>query len=182
MSFTKKATDPFVVVSANDEAIDRETLAGKMALRKYLAERDPDGLVYLPGGRPAKFHCRPLTNSARTAIEGIDSAALRYTMAFAACVERIDDLGFPWLAKQIPAGWAADAKCLDPACLDELAEAVGGKVVEEVGAVCLQRANLSPKCGGGYALPPGYVVASARYSSAPSPSTQTEIIRRSENG
>lgn len=182
MSFTRKATDPFVVISANDEAIDRETLAGKLGLRRYISERDTDHLVLLPGGRPARFHCRPLSNAARTAIEGVDSAALRFTMAFAACVDRVEDLGFSWLPKLMPAGWAPDARCLEQACIDELAEAIGGKVVEEVGSVCLQRANLSPKCGGGYALPPGYVVASVRSTSALSPTIQIEATHESGSG
>lgn len=158
MSFLAKPQDPFVVVSVNDPAIDKASIGGKMALRKYVAERDMDVLVYLPGGRPAKFHCRPLSNQARQACEAIDAEVLRNSLAFAACFERVEDLGVPWAPSKTLAPWSQGAQMLDGDSVDRLAELVGGKVVEEIGSVCLQRANLTANQGKAYRLPLGYVV------------------------
>lgn len=158
MSFQAKPQDPFVVVSANDPAIDKASLGGKIALRKYIAERDAEVLVYLPGGRPAKFHCRPLTNVARQACEAIDAEVLRNALAFAACLDRVEDLGVPWTPTKTLAPWSMQAQMLDGESVDKLAELVGGKVVEEIGSVCLQRANLTANQGKAYRLPLGYVV------------------------
>ncbi len=180
MSFTAKPQDPFVVVSVNDEALDKETLAGKIALRRYIQERDAAAIVCKPGGRPAKFHCRPLSNQARQACEAIDTETLRFALAFAACVDRVEDLGVPWAPKQTLAPWG-QAQMLESASIDALADLIGGKVIEEVGAVCLQRANLTANQGKAYRLPLGYVVVwpSANVQTTPT-SAAAESTRPSD--
>lgn len=158
MSFTAKPQDSFTVVSVNDEALDKTSLQGVLAIKRYIRERDASVLVRVPGARAAEFRCRPLSNSARTACEAIDAEVLRNQLAFAACLEGIDNLGIEWAPRFAAAGWSPTAKMLDGESLDRLADLVGGKVIEEIGAVCLQRANLTAQQGKAYRLPLGYVV------------------------
>jgi len=178
MSFTAKPQDPFYVVSVNDEALEKNTFAGKVALRKYVGERDPSVLVFKPGGRPAKFHCRPLSNAARQQCEAIDQEVLRHALAFAACLDRVEDLGVPWSPTRTLAPWSPQAQMLDGECVDALAEAIGGKVIEEVGSVCLQRANLTALQGKAYRLPLGYVVVWPSANAQTTPTSAAEDSTR----
>ncbi len=173
---TGRAQEPFIVVSANDEAIDRESAEGIEALEKYLEERDPAVLVYQPGAQPTRFVCRPLSHHARLFVESQPSAAMRHEVAFRACVTAVENFrlpnGDPWHpGKAISAAWEKGATILDDAPVKQLGDAGLGIVVEEVGAVCLARANMTPAQKKVYPRPRGLVVGFGRSSDAPSPTT-----------
>lgn len=165
-----RATDPFVVVSVNDDAIDRHSTEGRLGLARYREERDIAALVFLAGAKPTRFHCRPLSHHARIFVEGHEAASWRHVLAFHACVTRAENLelptGQPWTPTRVPAGWSAGADMLADVSVAELGDAGLGAIVEEVGAVCLQRATLLPSQKKAFRLPPGFVAIVASDSSA----------------
>lgn len=176
-----RSGDVFYVVSVNDEAIDRDSLAGQVALRTYIRERDPDILRMYMGGKATRFKCRPITHAVRLKIEGEDNAAIRNTLAFHASVEAAENLllpdGTPWVPRRTAAGYDKEVYALTDDSVAELGNAGMGKVVEEIGYVCLQRANLSPSQKKAYRLPLGFTVnwessSSATTAAIPSPETK----------
>lgn len=172
-----RATDQYVVVSVNDDAIDRVSIEGRQGLARYREEREVGSLVLLAGGQPTRFHCRPLSHHARIFIDGHESAAMRHVLAFHACVMRAENLtlpsGAPWTPTRMPAGWTRDADMLSDASVTELGEAGLGAIIDEVGSVCLQRATLLPSQKKAFRLPPGFVEITARDSSAATPQIPT---------
>ncbi len=162
--------ETFYVIPVNDDAIDRESFEGQLALRTYMKERDPEVLRLLPFSKPTRFKCRPMAHQARLAIEGEENAALRHTQAFHACVEGAENLVLPdgtaWIPKRIAASYEVGAYVLADESVKELGNAGLGKVIEEVGYVCLQRANLTAEQGKAYRLPLGFTVSWQPSSSA----------------
>lgn len=175
MSLLATVHQPFKVVSVNDPAIDRESLEGLSALQIYRRERDLSVLEghYIAGAKPTVFHCRPLSHHARLWCE-MFTGSMRLVTVFRVCVTRIENLeGFepPWRPSTEAASWVSgkDETILDEDCMARLGSAPGlGKIVEEIGAVCLQKATLLPSQKKAFLLPPGFVVETKNVSPATS--------------
>ena len=112
-------------------------------------------LVLLPGAGPTRFVCRPIRNQARTWLEGESREPTRNFLAFCAALDHIEDDGLAWRKVERPASWGTDSTIVDGESASELADLVGGKVLEEVGSIALQRANLTASQKKAYWLPRG---------------------------
>lgn len=150
----RKSHEPMVILSVNDPAIDRHSVPGQTALKNYVWERDASKLVLLEGAQPRRFWCKPIRNQARTWLESIPAESLKHLMAFCASIDHVENVDW-WQKKERTAGWSADAIMADRECVDELADELGGKMIEEIGAIALQRANLSVDQKKAYWLPLG---------------------------
>lgn len=173
MAFTAKATAPFVVISVNDEALDKASVEGATAVRKYREERDPDVLKCHPGVQPTRFHCRPLRLSAKTLLDGEANDGLRDQLAFRLSVFQIDGLaldGAPFQLRMIPGVEPGSQLCSDES-MAQLYDALGSDVIREIGFVAFQRAGLSATQKKAYLLPLGYRVNWETSSSAIVPIT-----------
>jgi hypothetical protein len=177
MSLSRKSHEPFVVVSVNDPAIDRHSLAGQIALKTYVKERgDPASLVLVPGATLRRFVCRPLSNRVRLWLKGIGSDPIRHHSAFCAALDHVEDPSLAW--SHVPV-MSDGATMLDGDAADALADEIGGSVLEEIGSIALQRAELGPTQKKAYWLPRGCEVDWAIGSPATEPLSPSEPGSRS---
>jgi hypothetical protein len=147
----------FDVISVNDPAIDNDSFDGAVALTKYARERDTSALLLKPGGQPTTFKCRPMTHHSRLFVESLDGEARRHVAAFQVCVVNVENLELeqPWRPQTRASAFGTGLTILTDAAVEQLSDAGLGKVVEEVGSVCLQRATMLPDQKKVYQLPLG---------------------------
>lgn len=173
MSFPIKSREPLVVVSVNDPAVARSTVPDQIALKRYSEDRDMSKLRLIEGAAPAQFVMKPLPGSLRLLCESFASESTRHLMAFACSLMRIDDPNLRWEPKEKAIQWDGEEfTIVDPKSVSQLDEMIGGKVVEEIGSVALQRANMTANQKKAYWLPRGCAVdlaiASPATAAAPS--------------
>lgn len=173
---TAAPQDSFVVVSLNDPAIDQDSADGFDAIVKYAMERDASVLHLRPGGELTKFHCKPLVGEARTWVLREPDAVARCVRAFKACVTSITGLEMPDHSQWNPGApvRATFGDMLSDDAVKKLSLVGLDMVIQEVGSVCYQLANLTPGQKKALSLPPGYVVSVSEKSSAATSTTTTE--------
>lgn len=145
------------VVSVNDPAIDRHSFNGQRALRRYIESRDMADLVFLDGQQPTVFTLQPIAFDARTWIEGLPAESAQFVLAFACSVVKVEDPdeGELALGEATSAAWGP---FLSTKAVARLGDEYGGKLVEEIGAVALQAANMTAAQKKAFWLPRGCAV------------------------
>lgn len=175
MAFGGKPQEAFTLVSVNDPSLDRSGPAEYASLLAYRRERaDWAGLKCIVGASPTVFHCNPISHQARIMLEGEQNEARRFELAFRVAVQRVENLdleGGP-LGPPDLGGWSEGARLLSVASMDRLGAALG-QVIEEIGYVALQRAQLSGHQKKTYLLPLGFRAPSVTLSSATAPTPES---------
>lgn len=149
---SRRTTDEIDLVSVHDPAIDR----GQSRLIEYVRTRDIGLLRWLPGQRPTKFRCRPLTQAGRLYCQRGETDHERWLRAFQCCVRSVE--GFEveregvrtaWLPRLMDIGELGRILQFD--CLEDFP----AEVLDEIGCACLQLAELSDPFAGRLSLPHG---------------------------
>ena len=153
-----------------DPAFDTAHPQFAVCLARYIRTRSLDDLAkvpVLPGLRPALYLLRPLRTSERTDVLNQPGEALQRFVAVCTAVHKVL-VGASIADGKVSGGTVVEATVskggalpmADAAWMDRLSEEAGGQIVDELGALVIQRANVHPTARGSYRLP--YPVAETR--------------------
>lgn len=149
------------IAGYGDPAFDRDHDGFAAALRLYEQTRRPEHLAAIPlvpGARLTLWKLRPLTPAERTDVKGFATEDLRRFIAFrTAVVARIDggavSASGEVTGPERPAPLMPNGKLTSDDWLTEQVADAGGGIVDELGALVLQRATVHPKAPRPYRLP-----------------------------
>lgn len=155
-------SDPLVVVSLNDPALDRTSPRWPDACAEYLTARHPSQIEALPlvaGGALSRFTLEPLSVAALDWCRRGDTPDIQRVRAFlCACHGYTDEEGH----QHAPAKITRTADGFPEACAEwrtDVSREHGMAVVYELGDVALQRSTVHPRALDPFVWPRGVALA-----------------------